>query len=259
MEYWGPISVILILGNICFSYWLRLKLKLNEERDSEKDKRIRSLESTNTGRFSDRADFEYLVRSIASEVVSSSTQRLWEERESELSYIDRSQSAIDHQESDSQFDIGNSDKQLREQDMELTALIGLVGSVASIISLLQQNKEIVNPKAVLGQFRTRESDLESVEHQLGKIVTEDQILEQAAILSAIHQTDNLWLDRITKKCLEPYYVAIKDYGLDDVDVEEKRGETADCVCNNLKMARKDNGGKFATEELKKLWSQFGCS
>lgn len=145
-----------------------------------------------------------------------------------------------------------------ESVLEPTVLMGLVGSVASVISFLQQNKVIPEAKVVLQHFRNRSADPKSPEYQVGRVVTDDDVLEQADLLLGISRTDHLWLERITKKCLEPYRTAIADHGLDEVDLEETRGRTAYCVCSNLDMARKDNGGSFPSEEFKKLWKQFGC-
>lgn len=146
----------------------------------------------------------------------------------------------------------------KERKMEPTTLIGLVGSVASIISLIQQNNEFLHTKTILDHFRKREGDPTTPEYQLGRVVTESDIVEQAEILLAIVATDSLFLDRITKKCLRPYYDAIKDHDLDDIEVVEQRNVTARCVCRNIKLALDDNGGRFPNDSYRKLWEQFGC-
>jgi len=75
----------------------------------------------------------------------------------------------------------------------------------------------------------------------------------------VNATSNLFLDRIREKCLDPYYKAISDHDLDDVDLEEIRGGTVSCVCTNIQIARKDNRGAFPSDAFKDLWKQFGCT
>jgi hypothetical protein len=146
----------------------------------------------------------------------------------------------------------------KEDKMEPTILTGLVGSVASIISLIQQNNEFLHPKTILDHFRKRQNDPSAPEYQLGRVVKESDIVEQAEILLAIFATDSLFLDRITKKCLGPYYDAIKNHDLEDIEVVEQRNVTARCVCRNIKLALDDNGGRFPNDAYKELWEQFGC-
>jgi hypothetical protein len=125
--------------------------------------------------------------------------------------------------------------------------------------LLQQNKEKISPKAVLAVFNARAEKEGTPEHKIGKIAKDADILANARTLISINDTNSMFLDRIREMCLNPYYDAIQDYDLDSVDLEEVRGKTANCVCTNIAMARKDNGGAFPSEEFKNLWKQFGCS
>ena len=144
-------------------------------------------------------------------------------------------------------------------ELEPIVLFGLLGSIASIISLLQDNKKLLDPRDVLAHFRKRQADPKSPEFKIGKIAKDADILANARMMIGVQATDSIFLDRIRERCLNPYYNAIADHGLDDVDLEEIRGKTADCVCTNISMARKDKGGSFPSDDFKELWKQFGCS
>lgn len=155
---------------------------------------------------------------------------------------------------------GSADKDRveRKSSMETGTLLSLFGSIASIISLIQQNKDVLHPKTVLEYFRERQQDSRLPEYELGKIVTESEVFDQASILIAIFQTDDIFLDRIEKRCIEPYRNAIKDTDLDETDVYEQRNVSAKCVCRNISMALEDNGGRFPNDAFRDLWEKFGC-
>ncbi len=161
--------------------------------------------------------------------------------------------------SSSRSDIDQEKSDEEVENLEPTVLVGLLGSIASIIGLLQQNKKILSPEAVLAQFRKRAEDTSSPEYKLGRVSKDADVLANARTMIGVYNTDSMFLDRIREKCLNPYYEAIGDHELDDVDLEDVRGKTANCVCTNINIARKDSGGTFPSDEFKELWKKFGCA
>ncbi|MEM7069364.1 MAG: hypothetical protein AAF478_10820 [Pseudomonadota bacterium] len=143
--------------------------------------------------------------------------------------------------------------------MDLITFIGLTGSIASIISLLRETgKGLVHPKLIIKEFASRAEEKGTPENQLIGQLEGDDLESTVNDLFEIYKSDEKFWRRITEKCLKPLDEAIDDYDISDTDLSDKQAEARRCVCRNISMARKNNGGLFPSERFKKLWEQFEC-
>jgi len=147
----------------------------------------------------------------------------------------------------------------RDIDMDPILLTSLLGSVASIVSLLQQNSNKISPKMVLKAYRAKAVDLNPIEASAQDSISDEQVLSQATLVLSLGISNKKFLDRILERCLKPFYDKIDDYEADEADVAEAHKMAAKCVCANIKMAMDQNGGAFPSPEFKELWKQYGCS
>ena len=143
--------------------------------------------------------------------------------------------------------------------MDLITLIGLSGSLASIIALMDRRDEDLTPARVLAHFRRRAEKRHPKERGIARVVSDEQVEKHAHLLIALHRTDAAFLERIRKRCLRPYAEAINNHEMDEADLFEVKQVSRKCVCRNIKMAMDDAGGKFPSDEFKELWRQFDCA
>ena len=142
-------------------------------------------------------------------------------------------------------------------NMEPITAIGVLGSLASIASLLQSRGEAVTQQRI----RDYAADQLAKEQGVKELSKNDAVAvtELANIYIRLHNADDKILDRIKRKCLAPLDKAYDDDGLDNEDVDQIREKSRICVCQLLKHVEMDNGGELRSKEFKALNRRFRCS
>jgi hypothetical protein len=113
------------------------------------------------------------------------------------------------------------------------------------------------PQAIESVFDSLASDPNRPESRLN--ITRATLRSEISSILVLWSADKDFMDRIHERCLTPFNAKINDEHAPEIDVEEARGIAATCVCENISIVRKLNGGKFPNDEFRRLWEQFGCT
>lgn len=148
--------------------------------------------------------------------------------------------------------IGHSQQ---ETTMSPIEFLGVLGSLITIASAIQDRSGNVTPGSLLKEFRSRKDDRGSEAQALQ--VSDQDVLDVASMVISIHAIDKKFLDRINNTCIKNFNAAIDDYTLPPEKVSNAFGAARHCVCSNLKMVRDQNAGMLP-DEFMDLHIRFQC-
>lgn len=143
--------------------------------------------------------------------------------------------------------------------MDPITILGAFASIIEIVHFLERTSQpsSVTAEAIERVFDSRAADTSTPEHELQ--ISRDQLRKQIARVLSLRQTSSKFLDRISAKCLPPYYAAINDPNSLNAKVDEAYELARKCVCENIRFARRHNSGQFPNDEFRELWDEFNCS
>jgi len=139
-----------------------------------------------------------------------------------------------------------------------TEKIVLVSSLATAVTELRKIKSNVDAKAVFARYIRRRNDPDSVEAKLANFYDNDEVLDFGGRVANILTEDPVWLGRLARQVLTPYYESIGRRDLTDPDVEKEGAEAASATGASLASAREDYGGKLPTDDFEWMQEHLGC-
>ena len=142
--------------------------------------------------------------------------------------------------------------------MASTEQVVLISSLGTAVTELRKTKSVVDAKTVLAWYIRRRNDTNSVEAKLAKSYDNDQILEFGGRMCNILTEDPVWLGRLARLVLTPFYESIGRRELSDAGVERDGAEAAEAVCTALESARENYGGKLPSDDFEWVWDHLGC-
>jgi|GEM_PF-2609213 len=147
--------------------------------------------------------------------------------------------------------------------MDPITLLGVAGSIASIISLFRkEQREFTEDDVVQAVVRETETvviqgDVQAKVSILNK-VSEDELKGLIKTFIGISDINEAFLKRIEERCLKNYRAKVDDHDLDEMDLDDEYALAKKCVCENIQMARRNNGGTYPSDHFKELARNFGC-
>lgn len=147
----------------------------------------------------------------------------------------------------------------RRTSMEPITALGLLGSLASIISLIKSNTgRRPSVDEVVEEFERNASNPGSLENSINSQVSRSDVVAQAQKLMSLQGLEETVLVSIAQHC-HPKILESAALPGGSAEQEEKRQEANKCICGAIKNYLKLNGGKFESEELKELWVSYECA
>ena len=140
--------------------------------------------------------------------------------------------------------------------MDPVTALSVLGSLASIASLLGSTGQSVNLASLESQAKMRLAE----EKNVAELSPEDarEVSEIAEVYWKLYSAKDKILDRIVRNCLAPLDTAVDDDGVEIDDLFNIREASRICVCKLLKLVELDHGGKLPSEEFKALAKRFNC-
>lgn len=147
--------------------------------------------------------------------------------------------------------------------MDPITLLGIIGSMASIVTLIRNEGREPTPRQVVEQViaesaqTVTDGGLQSRVDIRSK-VSEEELEGWAIIVVRISDIDQTFLQRISERCLEKYRKSLSDHTLDELEVDEEWQTARLCVCQNIELARRHHQGQYPSEEFRELARRFRC-
>lgn len=149
--------------------------------------------------------------------------------------------------------------------MDPITALAIMGSAASIISLFRRTGKPVTiqtiSEQVIIQAREQPAGTRLKETIKSQILTSPRphIEETVSLAVKLHSHDAAFLNRIKERCLNSFEQAVEDASVDDDELHEIYEVARFCVCRNLALVRKQNGGRLPSAEFRDLWKRFNCA
>lgn len=152
----------------------------------------------------------------------------------------------------SAFAIGYQTTKIRRLAKELSLNpIEFFGLVASLIEIAGAARALT-PTQLVSAYR------EEVETGRAVAVPDEELATAAiAVLEALDTAPD-FIERIRARCLDKYQKSIQDADIGETDLANVREDTRRCVCRNIHMAKKDNGGRLPDGPFRDWWERFEC-
>ncbi len=141
-------------------------------------------------------------------------------------------------------------------DMDPISLLSVIGSIASIISLLQQNKKAITVDNIVAIFRDKTKS-ERVAEGTDQITVAQYADISALIIDTFDLTAD-FINRITDHCINKYRSVINS-GAPVEEVDAAYDVARRCVCMNLALLKKSNGGMLPGGLARVLWDKYSCA
>lgn len=150
--------------------------------------------------------------------------------------------------------------------MDPITALSVLGSIASIVSLLNQRGEKPDPEEITDEIAPRPKRqilTERVERKFAvnasvQPPSRDEVLSLTKAVISAAEFDQDFLERMENRCLAPYKAAIRDHDLDEYELQEQLETARRCICENLAIMRKSAGRKPIPPEMRALAEQFNC-
>ena len=140
--------------------------------------------------------------------------------------------------------------------MASTEQVVLISSLGTAVTELRKVKKVVEARSVLAWYIKRRNDDSTVESKLAKVFDNDQILEAGGKLSSVLDEDPIWLSRMARQVLTPFYDSIGRRDFSDPEVTKNSAATAEAACASLSDIY---GDKLPSESFEWISQQLGCS
>ncbi|TQV68339.1 hypothetical protein [Denitrobaculum tricleocarpae] len=147
--------------------------------------------------------------------------------------------------------------------MDPITAIGLVGSIASVVSLLRSEGETPTPETVTNiVIQNSEKVIIRGSTQLktsilDKVDSED-IEDISVEIINLFNFDAKLMNRIHEKCLREFDEILDNHESSDTDAELGYKKAQFCVCRNLNLVLRSNNGVFPNDDFKVLFERFQC-
>lgn len=140
--------------------------------------------------------------------------------------------------------------------MDPITFAGVVASIITIVEFLERRGQRASPRQIAEAYG--HGDIPGLSERRPKISYDDAASTAGQYL-ALRELDAAFVARIKSRCMKPLQEAIDDHHLNETDVDEASEIARHCVCSNIGIARRTNGGRFPNDQLKQWYEQFRCA